>query len=403
MKKQDKQGVRTPAQIEQKYDLKSTEEVAKIINDVRYRLSQAEAAFGQALSSTVKNILEQMEERLNAALSDYVTEGTYNALLETVNEIHAAIDRIAVVYRVSEFDGAPGEKEYGAGIGKDADKPNSFQVGWDAEFDRTVKRTGSKYTFSSPGEAGKSGFVRMARITIKTEGAEMPLSFVFTRRGAQSTMTVHACFKDVTSDSSALSSFVYEGTNYVAYLVKDSAMVWDLYVTKGSQNDVITLQDWWTAPEMGTMVKVSFPGTLVDTVPKGMEGYHRARTLISQNILDSCMPVGFVLTLYSQADPNSMYPGTKWTRITNAFLWACDESGQIGLTGGEKKHTLTLEELPVHSHGAVYSGNVDSAKNYAWYTTAGDKVGYNTISAGGGEPHNNMPPYVQVAVWRRTE
>lgn len=403
MKKQDKQGVRTPAQIEQKYDLKSSQEVAKLINDVRYRLSQAEAAFGQALSSTMKDILEQMEERLNAALSHYVTEGVYNELLETVNEIHAAIDRIAVVYRVSEFDGAPGEKEYGAGIGKDADKPNSFQVGWDAEFDRTVKRTGNKYTFSSPGADGSKGFVRMARITIKGEGANMPLSFVFTRRDSPSPMTVHVCFKDVTSDNSALSSFTYEGTNYAAYLVKYSAMVWDMYVLKGSLDDAITLQDWWTSPAMGMMTNVSFPGDLVDTVPLGMEGYHRAMPFTARNILDSIMPVGFVLTLYSQADPNNMYPGTKWERLENTFLWACDAKGQIGTTGGEKTHTLTLDELPVHSHGAVYSGNVSGTKNYAWYATTGDKVGYNTVSAGGGQAHNNMPPYTQVAIWRRTE
>ena len=395
MKKQDRQGVRTPAQLEQKYNLNSHEEVSRLVTELKHRLSQAEISFGQGLSTMETEILRKTGERLEAALRDYVETGDFG-------ELSDAVASVADVYRVSEFE-TGGGKEVGAGVGKDADKPNSFQVGWDAEFDRSVKRTGNKYAFSSPGSGGINGFVRMARITIKGEGANMPLSFVFTRRGAPSPMTVHACFKDVTSDNSALSSFTYEGTNYAAYLVKYSAMVWDMYVLKGSMDDEITLQDWWTSPAMGMMTNVSFPGDLVDTVPLGMEGYHRAMPFMARNILDSIMPVGFVLTLYSQADPNNMYPGTKWERLENTFLWACDANGQIGLRGGEKTHTLTIDELPVHSHGAVYSGNVSGTKNYAWYATAGDKVGYNTISAGGGQAHNNMPPYIQVAVWRRTE
>lgn len=395
MKKQDRQGVRTPAQLEQKYNLQSSEEVARLVSELRYRLSQTEASFGQGLAAMKSDILRETDDRLAAALRDYVETGDFTDLSKAVADVSS-------VYRAREFDTGSGT-EVGAGIGKDADKPNSFQVGWDAEFDRSVIRTGNKYTFSSHGEDGSKGFVRMARITIKGEGANMPLSFVFTRRGAPSPMTVHVCFKDVTSDNSVLSSFTYEGTNYAAYLVKYSAMVWDMYVLKGSLDDAITLQDWWTSPAMGMMTNVSFPGDLVDTVPLGMEGYHRAMPFTARNILDSIMPVGFVLTLYSQADPNNMYPGTKWERLENTFLWACDAKGQIGTTGGEKTHTLTLDELPVHSHGAVYSGNVSGTKNYAWYATTGDKVGYNTISAGGGQAHNNMPPYTQVAIWRRTE
>lgn len=114
-------------------------------------------------------------------------------------------------------------------------------------------------------------------------------------------------------------------------------------------------------------------------------------------------PVGFVMILWSQVDPNTMYPGTKWTRVTNAFLWACDEKGQIGVTGGEKTHALTVAELPVHSHGAVYSGNVSGTKTHAWLASGGSAMAYGTVETGSGAAHNNMPPYVQVAVWRRTE
>ena len=118
--------------------------------------------------------------------------------------------------------------------------------------------------------------------------------------------------------------------------------------------------------------------------------------------MDTFFPVGFVLILYSHADPNTMYPGTTWVRIENAFLWGVDEDGAIGLTGGEKTHKLTVNELPSHTHGSVYSQHANGTKDKAWYNTAGTSVAYGTVATGGGAEHNNMPPYVQVSIWRRT-
>ena len=97
-----------------------------------------------------------------------------------------------------------------------------------------------------------------------------------------------------------------------------------------------------------------------------------------------------------------MYPGTTWARITNRFLWGCDADGDIGVVGGEKTHTLTTSELPAHSHGSVYSGNASGTKTHSWLASGGSNMAYGTVSAGSGAAHNNMPPYIQVAIWRRT-
>ncbi len=112
-------------------------------------------------------------------------------------------------------------------------------------------------------------------------------------------------------------------------------------------------------------------------------------------------PVGSIYIAYNHTDPKTLFGGT-WTRITNAFLWATTSTGTIGQTGGEQTVTLTEEQLPSHSHGSVYSQHAAGTKSQAWYTTAGSSLAYGVVETGGGAAHNNMPPYIQVSVWRRT-
>lgn len=112
-------------------------------------------------------------------------------------------------------------------------------------------------------------------------------------------------------------------------------------------------------------------------------------------------PVGSIYIAYNHTDPKTIFGGT-WTRITNAFLWATTASGTIGVTGGEQTVTLTEAQLPSHSHGSVYSQHAAGTKDKAWFNTSGSSVAYGAVATGGGEAHNNMPPYIQVSVWRRT-
>lgn len=112
-------------------------------------------------------------------------------------------------------------------------------------------------------------------------------------------------------------------------------------------------------------------------------------------------PVGSIYIAYNHTDPKTLFGGT-WARITNAFLWATTANGTIGQTGGEQNVTLTVEQLPSHSHGSVYSQHASGTKDKAWFNTSGSSVAYGAVATGGGEAHNNMPPYIQVSVWRRT-
>ena len=282
---------------------------------------------------------------------------------------------------------------------KTAERSGAMEVAGDQMVAGTQERLGNKFTFSTPGVAGTAGYILMARIAITAANADTPITFVFSRRQAESSMTVHVALRNSTATASNLSSIRYEGSNYGAFLIKLDELTWDLYVQKGSTYDAITLQDWWTSHTMESRVDVTFPGTLVASLP---DTYYRATPLVPESILDSFMPVGYILLLYSHADPNTMYPGTTWVRISNAFLWAVDGSGTIGQTGGAKEVTLTVDQIPAHSHGSVYSQHATGTKDKAWYNASGSSVAYGTVSTGGGAAHNNMPPYVQVSVWRRT-
>lgn len=282
------------------------------------------------------------------------------------------------------------------GIGKVAEKDNTMEVALNAEFSGATIQKGNRYSFSSVGTSGSTGYIRMVSIGFPEYEADAPITFVFTRRGATNPMIVTARFNS-TSSGVSLASINYEGENFDAYAAPLTSKAWSIYVKKSSTSDEICLQTWWTSSRMNNLINVVFDGIQFDTVPTP---YYKATPAKLQSLLDYIYPVGSIYMSYSHNSPASMFGGT-WVRIENAFLWGCDASGTIGTTGGEKTHTLTENEMPSHNHGATYTG-IAGTKNYAWYTTAGDKVGYVATNVGGGAAHNNMPPYVQVAIWRRT-
>ena len=90
------------------------------------------------------------------------------------------------------------------------------------------------------------------------------------------------------------------------------------------------------------------------------------------------------------------------------MLLGVSSSHAVGSTGGEETHTLTTGEMPSHYH--KFATNAAGSTQFPqWYfkmqgvqqDKAFQAYGDYTLDAGGGRPHNNMPPFVAVYRWRR--
>ncbi|MDA3920963.1 MAG: hypothetical protein PF501_09835 [Salinisphaera sp.] len=123
-------------------------------------------------------------------------------------------------------------------------------------------------------------------------------------------------------------------------------------------------------------------------------------------------PVGSIYCNYNDAtNPSSLLGFGSWARISDGFLLSQNSySGAAGATGGERTHTLDINEMPVHAHGLTGTtilGPADPHDDFINYQGGGGDTFYtksssSTANQGGGQAHNNMPPYVVVYMWRRT-
>lgn len=82
--------------------------------------------------------------------------------------------------------------------------------------------------------------------------------------------------------------------------------------------------------------------------------------------------------------------------LQRKFLLGSDSSIGPGQTGGEENVTLTVATMPAHSHNVPLDGggNDGSAKVWTAANDNGVTLNQTTDSTGGGQAHNNMPPYM---------
>ena len=134
-----------------------------------------------------------------------------------------------------------------------------------------------------------------------------------------------------------------------------------------------------------------------------------------KDLLEKVYPIGSYYWSEKNTSPSDIFGGS-WTKIRGTFLFASDSNHDVGDTGGEETHTLTINEMPRHSHEYEkfcyfedisfnapsgnwnrFPCNITNHSNSSRFLYT-----YSTTSVGGGCSHNNMPPFLTANCWKRT-
>ena len=121
--------------------------------------------------------------------------------------------------------------------------------------------------------------------------------------------------------------------------------------------------------------------------------------------LDKVYPIGSIYMSINSTNPSTLFGGT-WVQLTDTFLYASNtaDTNSTTATGGEATHTLTIDEMPSHNHRQYYKYRSTTGSSSTFGGTQNsNEVDRYTDNTGGGQPHNNMPPYMKVYMWKRTQ
>ena len=152
-------------------------------------------------------------------------------------------------------------------------------------------------------------------------------------------------------------------------------------------------------------------------VTKAQIGLSEVDNISKASMLQYVYPVGSIYMSTVNTSPASLFAGT-WEQIKDRFLLAASGTYTAGSTGGEAEHVLTKDEMPSHSHVESTEGTNNSPIPLVLKNTAGhgseagtslirqdnwiiNATPLGTYETGGSQPHNNMPPYLTVYMWKR--
>lgn len=134
-----------------------------------------------------------------------------------------------------------------------------------------------------------------------------------------------------------------------------------------------------------------------------------------QAVMDAIYPVGSVYMSLNSSMPPLLAAGRTWEAVTGDYVLkttTTETGGTYNTAGDTGSHTLTIDEIPSHSHNFQYAGTSaqggGSDSNYkvvrtgAYSSSLSNKAVSDT---GGGLGHTHtagMPQNVAVYMWKRT-
>lgn len=124
-------------------------------------------------------------------------------------------------------------------------------------------------------------------------------------------------------------------------------------------------------------------------------------------------PIGCIYTSIVSTSPSTLFGGTWESFGQGRVLVGHDDSanpdsdfvassgdGSSVLVGGAKTHTLSVDEMPSHTHSMTIENTRGTGANGA-EDGASSFSTVDTSATGGGLAHNNVQPYVVVYMWKR--
>lgn len=127
------------------------------------------------------------------------------------------------------------------------------------------------------------------------------------------------------------------------------------------------------------------------------------------NPVNLVYPVGSIYLSVVETNPATVFGVGTWVAWGSGRVPVGFDSGQtefdtVEETGGAKTHTLTVDEMPAHTHSITRENNtgggVDTIKSNTDAVTPNESS--TSGSAGGGGAHNNLQPYIVCYMWKRT-
>lgn len=191
----------------------------------------------------------------------------------------------------------------------------------------------------------------------------------------------------------------YPYTNaWVRTELQPSFVEWYIKTAGVNQNDLTVIKEDISQLQTETT-------HLNDDVTKLMGAFTSVTDLTKQLFL-LMHRVGDIIFSTSDENPSTIYGGTwvAWGKgqVPVGVDTSDSDFNTVEKTGGEKEHTLTVDEMPSHKHdfGQQFTGMPVSSGNYGYYMISGTQTDV-IKNTGGNQPHNNLQPYITCYMWKR--
>ena len=130
--------------------------------------------------------------------------------------------------------------------------------------------------------------------------------------------------------------------------------------------------------------------------------------MLNPKLLSELFPINKI-EVFFDAEDHSNFLGFQWEMVSQGRIpigldTSDTDFNEIGKTGGEKEVILTIDQIPPHDHKDGKLNEAIDANNGGRSAVIVHKSESGTIpttKTGGGQPHNNMPPYIVMAFWKR--